>query len=127
MVTIREILFKAKRIDNGEWIFGLVPKIENEFCLIREYGNNVSCECDINTLCQFTGLRDKNGQKIWENDIVEIHAEDGYFLIQWSDTEARWDMVNEIDGFVVDFDNYWSYEVEVVGNVIDNPDLIGRE
>lgn len=125
---MREILFKAKRIDNGEWVEGcyldgnnigiFYDDTEEEDCKVHIF------PVDSNTLCQYTGLTDKNGNKIWENDVVEIPTENGYFTIEWSNTEARWQMDNEIDNFIVDFDNYWSYEVEVIGNIFDNPELM---
>ena len=137
---MREILFKAKRIDNGEWVEGwIVPTMHNTYHdgyrIIDVRGINydeldgweptfISWEVDKDTLCRYTGLTDKNGNKIWENDVVVIPTENGYFTIKWSDTEARWEMENEEEGLIVDFDNYWSYQVKVVGNIFDNPELI---
>lgn len=127
----REILFKAKRKDNGEWVEGgyfSEPYTDKKF-IIRwnsfGLGYNEFIEIDPDTLCQYTGLTDKNGKKIWENDIVEIASEDGYFLCEWDDDTARYNLNG--DGLTVDFDNYWSYEVEIVGNVFDNADLLGVE
>ena len=71
------------------------------------------------------GFTDKNGKKIWENDIVEFPDEDGYFKCEWEEDTARF--VVNVDGLTVDFDNYWSYEVEVVGNIVDNPELLEVE
>lgn len=127
---MREILFKAKRIDNCEWIEGLVTKIENAFCLIRGYGSNISYECDVNTLCQYTGLADKNGNKIWENDLIECKEfSDGHlkkhFLsqVEWDDTGTGFTFKYSNNGWVFT-DSLTVYECEVIGNIFDNPELL---
>lgn len=132
----REILFKAKRIDKheGKWVEGYVSRphlrdtekgiLSYYFNAIDEMGWTYECIVSAETVCQYTGLTDKNGNKIWENDIVEIPTESGYFIVEWSDTEAKWQMYNKEDLFTVDFDNYWSYQVEVIGNKFDNPELL---
>lgn len=77
------------------------------------------------TLCQYTGLTDKDGKKIWENDIVELPDGEGYFTCEWEEGTARFVMNG--DGLTVDFDNYWSYQTEVAGNIFDNPELLEVE
>lgn len=79
---MREILFKAKRIDNGEWVEGYVVR-KHGLYFIYDIVNSESCrqnnyEIDPETLCQFTGLCDKNGKKIWENDILMAHLDESY-------------------------------------------------
>ena len=126
---MREILFKAKKLNGSEWVIGSYVHTFNEdkkcpvvgvmtenHWIVEISGNMILIDKD--TICQYTGLTDKNGNKIWENDVVEIPGEDDCFKVMWSDTEARYEM--QSDSLVVDFDNYWSYEVEVIGNTFDN-------
>ena len=137
---MREILFKAKRIDNGEWIEGHYTECRGEtfigidtssmfeiFCppVIRWF--KVSSE----TLCQFTGLYDKNGNKIWENDIVNHNGE--YATVKFGTYCSSFDCESYNLGFYVDFPEetfyrkelgYWRRKAEIAGNVFDNLELL---
>lgn len=129
-------LFKAKDYMTDEWIAGSLVMMDwdsgyvfiaepCEFAstlLVRELLCTYTRLVKKETVCRCSGLEDKNGNLIWENDIVEIGNEDGYFSVDWDEDVARFAM-NGI-GLTVDFDNYWSYEVEVVGNKFDNPKLL---
>ncbi|WP_024854774.1 YopX family protein [Mediterraneibacter gnavus] len=127
----REILFKAKRIDNGEWVEGCIVIDQSRLDRFKyriqpiESGVLYAHPIDPDALCQYTGLTDKNGKKIWENDIVELPDEEGYFTCKWEEDAARFVMNG--DGLTVDFDNYWSYQTEVAGNIFDNPELLEVE
>lgn len=145
----REILFKAKRKDWRElpkeewWVEGDLFDLQPGQYMIRDrkqYGRASTfpvweffkyCSYEIapETLCQYTGLTDKNGKRIWENDICIIHSsniddEDGYFTIAWDEDGARF----ILDGnLIVDFDNCYGYECEVIGNIFDNPELLKED
>lgn len=138
---MREILFRGKRVDNGEWETG---------CYVRLYGSNGKVSRRIYTGCaevdcgdyypdwfdvipstvgQYTGLTDKNGKRIFEWDIVDCWSEgvnakgtvqqrkDGLWIIypNWQKT-IMWGLCP---------DEYCHTTVEVIGNIHDNPELIG--
>ena len=136
---MREILFKAKSLDNGEWVEGSYAYVEHlgeHFILSSEKVDMGFDICfttsqyriDENTLCQYTGLTDKNGHAIWENDIIR-HEDltNGRYIfreqpmknsyIKWNKFETRFE---RNDGGSL----YYSKKVEVVGNIFDNPELL---
>lgn len=71
---MREILFRAKRLDNGEWVEGYLYRLEetlNPFIMCKNR-NGESFEVDPSTVCQYTGLTDRNGKKIFEGDKITM-------------------------------------------------------
>ena len=150
---MREILFKAKRIDNGEWVEGyyiyhikrtICPfndsvKPEDEQHVIMQDGfsdwnmprDTVVFDIDPKTLCQYTGLKDKNGNRIWENDICDrkeeypeiVTYEKGDWQLDYSYAFGKTMHSNACNlGFYVCERNC----VKVIGNIFDNPELLER-
>lgn len=149
-------LFKAKRVDNGEWVQGYLfddgfenGRIFIGGLVIEKYNGtacddwNVTgidfCEVDPSTICRCTGLKDKNGNLIWENDIIKYHFRDLYAQIRYGAYQNCFDSQKaEHIGFYVDWSEsrnyrkdlgYWINMVnaEVVGNIFDNPELLESE
>ena len=132
-------LFKAKRLDNGEWVTGSLITCEDGTCKIAirylDGDTNIAIlicdyEVDRDTTCQCTGLKDKNGKLIWENDIVAYwdaySTENGQAerdcigKVVWDDETISFQVTNRLSAE--------SYEVldecSVIGNIFDNPELI---
>jgi uncharacterized phage protein (TIGR01671 family) len=140
----REILFKAKRKDNGEWVEGQYVYITNPLTedgkpikhLICNGTNIFNDLIDPDTLCQYTGLTDKDGKKIWENDIISIHTysyyepEDDYFgVVTYCEKDACWSLNNNEKYGEIICECFGSYTTEIInhGNIFDNPELLEVE
>lgn len=139
----REILFKAKRKDSGEWVEGFVFEFKGEFYIMEMtqtfmtayYSeesvvdfNMRAIEIDPDTICQYTGLTDKNGKKIWENDIVrrtDLHvaSEPSVGFIEY-DLENTSFLIHWTDKVEYSPTYHWKDRLEVIGNIFDNPDLL---
>ena len=129
---MREILFKAKRIDNGEWIEGYLLFIGDKAYIVCDAetmcmdGENTDLyatewyEVNKDTICQYTGLTDKNGNKIWENDVVKDNVIFG--TVVWDEKNARF-MIDDINDGLQEYSDWW-HEVEVIGNIFGNPELL---
>lgn len=147
---MREILFKAKRKDNGKWVEGYYYKMsETTYCFKEDYERKpvsehhyilqermtdwglpnqiVQIEIDSETLYQFTGLCDKNGKKVWENDILMAHLDESYpedatyETVEWN--VAGW-VTHETDSTDRQYlDEFDLEHYEAIGNIFDNPEL----
>lgn len=118
-------LFKAKRMDNGEWIKGGLCETPwgSSFIITNKLGEVPdTIKVDPDTICQCTGLRDHDGNLIYENDLVA--SEDETCVIKWDEESARYLMVLIDDGLEGACNSFWTKIVKVVGNVVDNPELL---
>lgn len=111
---MREILFRGKRIDNGEWLYGDLYH-RNEEALIRNYHEGYCVAIDPSTIGQYTGLT-ANGKKIFEGDIIEIR---GYvYYCCWDEGNLEFMLINEKESFGMGYAA--SPRMNVIGNVHDN-------
>lgn len=130
---MREILFRGKRADNGEWEYGDLwcnPYGKRVVCIvspINDQGTTGGNEVIPETVGQYTGLTDKNGRKIFEGDIVEGNSE--YFPY----THPYGKVVYDGGQYLISFDDVledieclgaWANDVEIIGNIYDNPELL---
>ena len=123
---MRDILFRGKRVDNGEWTEGYFFKSwDKVFLLWGMTGDSPNMEeVKPETVGQYTGLKDKNEKKIFEGDILLKGFEK--VLVKWNANQCRWGIYSnnyEICGFNESTQGYF----EVIGNKWDNSELIGEE
>lgn len=128
---MREILFKAKRISDGQWVYGNLfvdDKSEKAEILCGYTNYRLAWEVDTETISQYIGLCDKNGRKIWENDIVTKNNRFGKVVYG----EKNCECCNGVYGWT--FEHIGRYStvvdireqntVEVVGNIFDNEEFL---
>lgn len=146
-------LYKAKSARNGEWCIGSLLQRKDEYYIcpisgiytveysneedLYEFGGFVLVDKD--TICKCTGLVGKDGNIIYENDVIKYHFRDAYAQIRYGAYQSCFDsQKTEHIGFYVDWSEsrnyrkdlgYWINMVnaEVVGNVFDNPELLESE
>lgn len=154
---MREILFKAKRIDNGEWVEGniilskdadeeykaiIIPSVNSNMFTEDSGNEDLGFEnwykVDQSTICQYTGLTDKNGQKIWENDVVKCidKNSDSEFIgvVEFGNPNSFYSWGYQLKHIKGDKPNLdillWidmeetGATCEVIGNLFDNPQLL---
>lgn len=145
---MREIEFRGKRIGNGEWLVSkTVVRADGGFFLAlpdaEVYGDyrnragvtHLCCnkgflaEVSPKTVGQYTGLKDKNEIRIFEGDVLIVNSsyhgldeENGAAVVNWSEEDCKW--VIGYPGLQFDLGSFYSAQLETVGNIYDNPELL---
>lgn len=141
---MREIKFRGKRLDNGEWEYGDLVAIEHKCglpCQCYAIIPDIACsgellwkllsdyEVDLATVGQYTGLKDKNGKEIWEDDVMRFITEfgetmtsevafmNGFFYVQGEDDDDIYGISYAVE----------SMNAEIIGNIHDTPELLKTE
>ena len=139
-------LFRGKRLDNGEWVYGNLirsndSEVGYEAIIIPTNDSNMYTKggsigdlgfenwhrVNETTICQCTGLKDKNGNMIWENDIV-MTVYDGnehIYQVVWDESELDFKATNGKENYKSNFEYLpCCDEIEILGNCFDNPELL---
>lgn len=135
-------LFKAKRADNGKWVQGYLYGIWEKRYILWGMTNDVPnmIEVDPSTICQCTGLKDKNGKLIWENDIIKKFSSGGIAIsiskvvlgehslnLGWCVEGLRSLCKYDTRLFNIGLGGWDASRCEIVGNIFDNPELLESE
>ena len=123
---MREILFRGQTKSDKKWIYGNLLKTDNGTYVIQNYfpfEGIGKYEVDPETVCQYTGLTDKNGRKIFEGDIL-FHNEVGNIKIQFKNSEFKAIGITH-DMFSALLSSVYKH-CEIIENIFDNPELIGE-
>lgn len=136
---MREIKFRGKHKNSygDKWVYGYYALEDGEHVIVMPHSTSyeealkekrpippisVRHTVDYNTIGQYTGLKDKNGKEIYEEDIIYVIPEDETAFILWDKETARY--IIQFKGWCADFDNYYGKELEVIGNLLDNSALL---
>lgn len=145
---MREILFRGKRLDTGEWVesmslarcIGEQPEDvtyyigsrqpalmgfneQGDILLAETHGDCLFYKIDPETIGQFTGLTDKNGKRIFEGDILDVN---GYaYACRWDEGNVEFGLYNKYESIGIAY--IGAFNSEVIGNIHDNPELLDGE
>lgn len=140
---MREVLFRGKLIDNGKWVQGYLYRFwDHAYILWGMIGGRTGDvpdmkEVDAETVCQYTGLTDKNGRQIFEGDIVRDHFNASIMgIVRYGEYKSVFndDAFTGHVGFYIEWQKrknvlrkdlgYWARNSEFIGNIFDNPELL---
>lgn len=123
---MREIKFRGKRLDNGEWLYGSLVILNGRY-FIFDYANEV----DPTTVGEFTGLKDKNGKEIYEGDVIrsplsEDKTRPHRIFYHTGNAAFMGALVDRKELCYLRLDQDWIYKFgkEVIGNIHDNPEFL---
>lgn len=137
---MREILFRGKRMDNGDWVEGdliasryISPYQNGELYINGTYVNGKSVDGIVwgqgslyriapSTVGQYTGLKDKNGKMIFDGDIVKRLGDK--CVVKWIKEDAKFIIIGGMTK--LDFSLFFAENLEVIGNITDNPELLEK-
>ena len=125
-------LCKAKRTDNGGWVSGYLVRYgftgREKYYIVPSYASDLyALEIDPSTICWCTGLKDKNGKLIWENDIVRTvyDGNEHIYQVVWDESELDFKATNGKENYESNFEYLpCCDEIEILGNCFDNPELL---
>lgn len=143
---MREILFRAKAINrdpdreyrtdykNGDWVYGLISKLYDEeshkrynflFAEMTNESGVSGIDVDYKTIGQYTGLTDKNGNKIFEGDILKNTLDSSVAIVEWNEAHTAFTLKTR--GTIYGFPRIGHEVYLIIGNIYDNPELIGGD
>lgn len=128
---MREIKFRGKRLDNGEWLYGSLVILNGRYFIFDDANRH---EVDPTTVGEFTGLKDKNGKEIYEGDVIrsplsEDKTRPHRIFYHTGNAAFMGALVDRKELCYLRLDQDWIYKFgkEVIGNIHDNPELIEKQ
>lgn len=131
--TMREIKFRGKRIDNGEWVYGCLTRYSDHisYIVVDVTENNGTYQVLTETVGQYTGLKDRNGREIYKGDVLRLvlvdyaHVPEQIFVVGLNNSDSFFEDVylQHISRFVEDSGSETD-GIEVIGNIYEHPHLL---